>query len=320
MASLLAIGFGAGLASALLFAVVVTGSSLALVLSLVAPLPILIAALGWNHRAGLAATLAGAGAVTLAFKPAAGVAFALGWALPAWWLAYLALLGRPRQDGVLEWYPLGRLLLWIAATAAVITVIGMVALGGGDYETYRATMRKGFEGFLRVQASRPGGGTGPGGAPGAELFDAIIGAVPLFLASSFVTILTLNLWVAAKVVSISQRLPRPWPHIPNTAMPRTALALLGGAVVVGFLPGFVGALGLAVTGALLVAFALQGLAMLHEVSRGRPSRGALLAGTYILAIILGQIMLPALAVAGIADAAFDLRHRFPSGGAGPRPT
>src|SRR5215218_9887174 len=138
MASLLAIGFGAGLASALLFAVVVTGSSLALLLSLVAPLPILIAALGWNHRAGLVATLAGAGAVALAFRPTAGLAYALGWALPAWWLAYLTLLARPQSDGAPEWYPLGRLLLWIAATAALVTLIGMAALGGGDYETFRA--------------------------------------------------------------------------------------------------------------------------------------------------------------------------------------
>ena len=318
--SLLAIGLGAGLASALLFAVVITGSPLALVLSLVAPLPVFIAALGWNHRAGLVAALAGAAAVALVFKPAAGVAFALGWALPAWWLAYLALLGRPRPDGALEWYPLGRLLLWVAATAALVTLLGMAALGGGDYETYRALMRKVFEGFLRVQASRPGGGSAPGGAPNADVVEAVVGALPLFLASSFVTILTVNLWIAAKAVSISQRLARPWPFIPDTAMPKAALALLAGAVIVGFLPGFVGALGLAVMGALLVAFALQGLALLHEVSRGRPTRGMLLAGTYVLAVVLGQIMLPALAIAGIADAAFGLRRRFPSGGAGPPST
>lgn len=317
MASLLAIGFGAGLASALLFAVVIAGSPLALVLSLVAPLPVFIAALGWNHRAGLVAAFVGAAAVALAFRPAAGAAFALGWALPAWWLAYLALLGRPRPDGSLEWYPLGRLLLWIAATAALITLIGMAALGGGDYEAYRAAMRKGFEGYLRV---RTDAASAAGGAPSADVIDAIVGAAPLFLASSFVTILTVNLWIAAKTVAISQRLPRPWPYVPDAAMPGTALALLVGAIMVGFLPGFIGALGLAMTGALLVAFALQGLALLHCVSRGRPSRGALLAGTYVLAVVVGQVMLPALAIAGIADAAFGLRRRFASGSAGPPST
>jgi hypothetical protein len=218
---------------------------------------------------------------------------------------------------VLEWYPLGRLLLWIAGTATLVTMLGIAKLGGGDYETYRALMRTALEGFLRVQASRPGG---LAGASSADVMDAIVGAVPLFLASSLVTILAANLWIAAKVVAVSQRLARPWPDIPHTAMPRVALGLLAGAALVCFLPGFPGALGLAAAGALIVAFALQGLAMLHEISRGRPSRTMLLAGTYVLAVVVGQIMLPALAMAGIADAAFGLRRRFPSGGAGPRPT
>ena len=52
MGSLLGIGAGAGLVSALLFAVVTTGNPLAIILYLVAPLPVLLAALGWNHRAG----------------------------------------------------------------------------------------------------------------------------------------------------------------------------------------------------------------------------------------------------------------------------
>src|SRR4051812_16419246 len=46
----LAIGIGAGLVSALLFGVVITGSPLSMMLSVIAPLPIFIAALGWNHR------------------------------------------------------------------------------------------------------------------------------------------------------------------------------------------------------------------------------------------------------------------------------
>ncbi|HZB62829.1 MAG TPA: hypothetical protein VE423_09180, partial [Microvirga sp.] len=58
--NVLAIGIGAGLASALLFAVVITGSLLAMMLSFIAPLPIFIASLGWNHRCGLLASVSGA--------------------------------------------------------------------------------------------------------------------------------------------------------------------------------------------------------------------------------------------------------------------
>src|SRR5687767_10387258 len=119
MVNLLA-GVGAGLTSALLFAVTATRSPIGMLLLYVAPLPVLIAALGWNHRSGLVAVAAGALASTVVFRLEVGIAFAVGVALPAWWLAYLALLGRPTADGSLEWYPLGRLLLWLGACSAGI--------------------------------------------------------------------------------------------------------------------------------------------------------------------------------------------------------
>src|ERR687886_652154 len=118
MLNLLLIGVGAGLASALLFTVV-----------------------GWNHRSGLVASAVGALATAVVFRPEAGLAFAVGSALPAWWLAYLALLGRPAADGTLEWYPVGRLLLWIAGSSALITFIGVLTLGSWDYATYHEALR-----------------------------------------------------------------------------------------------------------------------------------------------------------------------------------
>ena len=46
------IGIGAGAATALLFASVASGSPLSVLLFYLAPLPILMAALGWSHWAG----------------------------------------------------------------------------------------------------------------------------------------------------------------------------------------------------------------------------------------------------------------------------
>jgi hypothetical protein len=306
------VGLGAGLVSALLFAVVVTGSPLAVGLSLVAPLPVLIASLGWSHRAGLVAAAAGGVVTALAFRPAAGLAFALGWALPAWWLAFLALLGRPRTEGGLDWYPLGPMLLWIAATAAGITVLAVMALGSGDYGAYRDGMHRTLEAFLRVEPGVEGRAPLPAPPPGlstAEIIDGFIAAFPAFLASSFALILTLNLWLAARTVAISGRLPRPWPLIPETAMPRAALLALGAGTAAALLPGFVGAAGLAALGALGVGFALQGLALLHDVSRGRSGRGLVLGAAYAFALFFTYVALPVLALAGIADSALSLRER-----------
>jgi len=310
----LAVGIGAGLVSALLFGVVITGSPLAVALSIIAPLPIFIAALGWNHRSGLVASAAGGIAMGLAVNIAAGLVFALGWALPAWWLAYLALLGRPAHDGSMEWYPLGRLLLWIVATSALITFIGMVAIGDGSHEAFQTNVRTAFESFLRAQD----GSGQPEGAQANEAVSLVVMALPFFFALNFVLILTLNLWLAGKTVQVSSRLARPWPFIPATAMPTLSLALLAAAVVVAFLPGFAGAAGLVLAGALSSAFALQGLAFIHATSQRRPGRGFLLGSIYTLALVMSQVVLPLLAMLGLADVAFSLRNRFGPGGAGPK--
>ena len=53
MLQIVMVGLGAGAAAALLFASVVSGSIVAVLLFYLAPLPIMIAALGWSHLAGL---------------------------------------------------------------------------------------------------------------------------------------------------------------------------------------------------------------------------------------------------------------------------
>ena len=66
------IGIGAGAAAALLFASVTSGAWLSIPLFYLAPLPIMIAGLGWSHWVALIAALTGALALALAFpRPAA---------------------------------------------------------------------------------------------------------------------------------------------------------------------------------------------------------------------------------------------------------
>ena len=57
MVQIFLIGIAAGAASALLFASVASGSLISILLFYLAPLPILIAAVGWSHLAGLVAAI-----------------------------------------------------------------------------------------------------------------------------------------------------------------------------------------------------------------------------------------------------------------------
>src|SRR3954466_8924977 len=104
------IGIGAGAAAALLFASVTSGSLLSVLLFYVAPLPIMIAGLGWSHWSALIGASTAALTVAALFGPVFFVGFLASAGLPAWWLSYLTMLARPVAAGnggapALEWYP-----------------------------------------------------------------------------------------------------------------------------------------------------------------------------------------------------------------------
>ncbi len=313
MGQFLLLGFGAGLVSALLFGVVAVGSPAGMVLSYLAPLPILIVALGWHHLVGLLSVAIGALATSFFLRSSAGLAFALGPALPAWWLAYLALLGRavPSGSGV-QWMPTGRLLLWTGVTGSFIALAAAIGLGGGDHAQFADTLRRATDSLLRSEIGMPRQGPAGtiGGVPADTLVRLLILLTPMVAAAVFSLTLALNLWLGAKVVSMSGRLPRPWPLIPEIRMPVVALALLAAAILAGLTAGWLGVAGRALAGGLSMMFALQGLALIHVGTNGRPGRGAVLALSYLLAIVLGHIVLPFLAVAGMIDTATPLRRRL----------
>src|SRR3954452_24666553 len=89
------IALAAGSASALMFASIISGALISLLLFYLAPLPLMIAALGWGPLAATIGGIAAAVGLGLLFGLPYCIAFVVPVALPAWWLGHLALLGRP---------------------------------------------------------------------------------------------------------------------------------------------------------------------------------------------------------------------------------
>lgn len=329
MTHFLGIGIGAGLVSALLFGVLLKATALAILLYLLAPLPILIVGLGWSHRAALVAAITGALALAVVVQPFLGLGFFAYLALPAWWLAYLALLGRANADGTMEWYPTGRLLAWTAGTAG-LAFVAIAVIAAPNYETFQSQLRGMTRTLIQVRADRaanPGAPVPKPAAPEAgaeapaepgpqdpaettrtEVANALAAIAPGLATHGLTVLLTFYLWAAARIVRISGRLLRPWPDLAATMMPRRVLGVLAGAMLVGLAPGYLGVLGVAVAGALSAAFAMQGLAAFHDRSRGRPGRLALLFGLYLILFFTQGVALLALTLFGIADTALDRRR------------
>jgi len=290
-----------------------SGAGLAVMLSILAPLPIMIAAMGWSHWAGLLAAVVAAamlGAVSGLF---AFVTFLATAGLPAWWLGYLALLGRPVANGGathMEWYPPGRLVLWAAVLGGAVASWTLVGLGG-DEATVRSSLRSALEGVLRLQSGlspdEPLRLPGIGNAD--RLIDVFVVMVPPLMAVSAVITQIGNLWFAGRIVKLSDRLRRPWPDLTALSFPPLAVALFAAAVAGTLMPDLPGLVAGMFAATLTVAFAILGFAVMHAATRNMTGRAIALAGAYgAVAVLWWPILI--MTLVGLADALFGLRARI----------
>jgi hypothetical protein len=322
MVAIVVIAIAAGSASALMFASIISGALISLLLCYLAPLPLMVAALGWGP---LCATIGGIVAATglgAIFGLPYCIAFAVTIALPAWWLGHLALLGRPTVSGTspangnspvapdLEWYPVGRILLWMSGFAALTTMAALFTLGT-DSAAIAGALRRGL---LRMLGPREVASTGES----EQWIDAVVTFAPAAAAIVAMMTLTLNLWLAAKITATSGRLHRPWPDLKSAALPPMTLAALCVAIAFCFSGGLLAILAQIVTAALMMAYALTGFAVLHTLTLAVKSRALWLGCTYAIMVVFGWPVL-AMVVLGLADAIFGFRQRYLRGRPPPLP-
>ncbi|MFN5109411.1 MAG: DUF2232 domain-containing protein [Bradyrhizobium sp.] len=311
MIAILIVALAAGAASALMFASISSGALISILLFYLSPLPIMVAAFGWGP---LAAAIGGVGAASVLgaiFGLPYSIAFAMMVAVPGWWLGHLARLGRPiegaagdgatQQPPALEWYPVGRILLWIAAFAVITTTATLLTLGA-DTDTITAALRRGL---LKVLSA----GDGQGSVEIERLVDMLVILAPLAATILSMVTLTLNLWLAGKITQTSGRLNRPWPELRSTALPSMTLVALLVAAALSFVGGMLALLAQIVTAALVIGYALVGFAVLHTLTLSLNSRGFWLGGIYAVVVMFGWPIVAIFAL-GIADAVFGLRQRY----------
>jgi hypothetical protein len=308
------IAIAAGCASALMFASIISGELTSLLLFYLAPLPLMVAALGWGPLAATIGGIAAASGLGAIFGLPYCIAFVLTVALPAWWLGHLALLGRPVTHGIppdndgaspvapaLEWYPVGRVLLWISGFAALTTMAALLTLGT-DAATIVGALRRGL---LRILGPREVASTGET----EQWVDALVTVAPAAAAIVAMMTLTLNLWLAGRITATSGRLHRPWPELKRADLPPMTLAALCVAIAFCFAGGLLAILAQIVTAALMMAYALTGFAVLHVLTSASKSRALWLSCAYAIVMVFGWPVLAMVAL-GLADAIFGFRQRY----------
>jgi hypothetical protein len=322
MIATLLIALAAGCASALMFASIISGALISLLLFYLAPLPLMVAAIGWGPLSATVGGIAAAIGLGVIFGLPYCIAFAVTVAVPAWWLGHLALLGRSvasdvsSADGAvpvapdLEWYPVGRILLWIGAFAALTTMAALLTLGT-DADAITGALRRFLLRMLDLRDAAPSAET-------ERWIDALVNIAPSAAALVAMATLTLNLFLAAKITATSGRLHRPWPNLKSAALPPMTLAALCVAIALCFSGGLLAILAQIVTATLMMAYALVGFAVLHTLTLALKSRAVWLGCTYVVVAVFGWPVLAMVAL-GLADAVFGLRQRYLQGRPPPLP-
>jgi hypothetical protein len=306
MARIWIIPAGAGVLSALLFLAVAVGSPGALILGYLAPLPLFAMGLG----AGLI-SVATAGATAAALVGAiAGLipaaTFAALLVAPAVVLVRQALLSRIDANGRLEWYPAGRLLMWLIGIGAGLFVVATLFVSGG----------RGVEERLRnVFGSALSAYVGP--APASQLKPVVefLSAYPAVIVLSWLVMLALNAILAQGLLARFQHALRPSPPVASIELPRavgavTAVAALLAALAAGWLE-FAARNVLVLLG---LAFFFAGLGVVHGLMQQVSQRLLALVGFYVFVLVFGWPIL-LVTVVGFVDHWVHFRQRF--GGSAP---
>jgi len=329
---------GAGITAAVLFSLARQGTLAAMILANLAPLPIMIATLACGALSGLGAALLAAvtvGVLTLGELPRdtwpeslpvlaiAGLIFIATLGLPAWGLSVIAAIDRSIKGAFWKpvntplgpgspasFFPLSSITAFsvFAATTIVAGTILFVTIRHGNFEAAvdSAVDRLSplTEHLLGHEIELPGGFEIP------DLARILVLAAAPAMAASIFLMFMLNLWLAARAVQVSGRLARPWPDIPRSLyVPRTFTILLAAAIGGAFLGGFPGMISASLASGLGMAFALQGLAAAHDLSRGKSFRTPMLSAIYAALILLMPWPLALFALIGILESIFLLRDR-----------
>lgn len=314
----LILGSLAGGASAVLVLTAASGP-LGIMLAYLAPLPLFLA--GLTH--GLSAVVI-AGAVGTLISALNGLLnggiYLVTFAAPAALVVRQALLARPATEasanaevhGDLEWYPAGRLVVWLVGWA--LGLFGLALLLTADHEGGMPGMLQPvLEQFL---AAMPQNETAQQGSDIAAVAKNLAMMMPAVLGFSWLVMMTINGTLAQGLARMLKQNRRPTPRYRLLVLPRLLAFGLGTAIVAGFvLPGDAGFIGATVAAILAFPFFLQGLAVVHGLAAKAVMPGLILAAFYAALVVAGALVGVLVVILGFIEEWAGFRRRIAGAGA-----
>ena len=307
----------AGAASAVLVLTAASGP-LGILLGYLAPLPLFFA--GLTHGvtavgiAGVVGTLVSAVNGLLA-----GGVYLVTFAAPVVLVVRQALLARPATEASgtaeisndLEWYPVGRLVLWLAGWA--LGLFGMALLLTADREGGLPGMLQPL--LVQFLAAMPQGAADQA-ADLPAVAKRLASLMPAVFGVSWLVMMTINGTLAQGMASLLKQNRRPTPVYRALTLSRPlAVALVAALLGAFLLPGDVGFIGGTVAAILAFPFFLQGLAVVHGLATRVALPGLVLAAFYAVLVVAGALVGILVVILGFIEEWAGFRRRFAGAGA-----
>jgi hypothetical protein len=310
------IATAAGLVSGLLFVASTKGHVASLMgLVFLAPLPIAIAGFSWGWLLSAIATATAFGFLTLTGSLVAGLSHLLLFGLPATGAVRLLLLNRDYTNvsgsEYVEWYPVGRVLFWIALASGFVALAALLSVGSNTADI-QAHVAKIINSMLSDDVPWFGGkNMGPDDKQ--KIIHVLTTSFSGAIAMTWMWITIFNLWIGAKVARASGLLLRPWPNVSLIALPNWAGFALAGAMGLSFVDDFPGHIASGFASGVFLAFVLVGLAIIHNITWQNPVRPVLLFVLYIFLAVFNPLSSLAIATVALIEPFLPLRNPYNGG-------
>ncbi|MDP2700043.1 DUF2232 domain-containing protein [Thalassospira sp.] len=269
---------GAGLGSALLFFLVLTGHPLALLLSYFGHLPLLLLGLWRGPKSLLVAATAACSALMLLGGLLPFTVYLIVFAGPAMLLTRMVLVTRMNAAGQPDYVQPG---IVVGTMAVVVALMMVIILGGASAEGL--DIQEFIKQFLGAMYSEMG-------VPMTSDVENVIATFQLYFpavaALSWLLMLLVNAIIAQAILVRAGKNLRPTPELASMALPgwsMFAFALAGASIA--FTDGNLAYMARNVAVVLAAPFLLQGLALVHGQAARWPQKNMVLTVFYIVAVL-----------------------------------
>jgi hypothetical protein len=297
----------AGFASAILSGVLTPGSLSLVFLVFLAPLPLMIAGLGWHAYVAALGGLLATIAINISLGTRPSLAFIGSVAGPSFALCWFAerLFQRSMHTGSNPGIDLGRLAIGAIIGIGVMIVATTIFIEP-DFAEFQRRLRLMVEQVLQQMTRGPSGLSMPPNqlTTVADVMTRLMVPMSGFLV---ITSLVISGALAIGITAMAKRLSFPRPDFRWFRLPGGAMMLFALALAVTLVGGYSAVLAEIVLLGLALMFMLQGFAVLHWKMIGNPVRVFVLSAAWLSIITIGLPALVFLAI-GMADHLLDFRR------------